>query len=97
MEEKVVGRAEPIRPFCLEYADAQNEVFAAINGAMQKYHVPMFLMENILTGALQRVREGAEAERNNAARSYQKQLNEFQKTQKREEPEHAKIDHQADA
>ena len=49
--EKKISKAEPIRPFCLEYADAKNEVFAAVNGAMQKHNVPLFLMENILSEA----------------------------------------------
>lgn len=78
--EKKISKAEPIRPFCLEYADAKAEVFAAVNGAMQKHNVPLFLMENILSEALYQVREGAKAEIQNATDSYQKQMDEFNKT-----------------
>ena len=78
--EKKISKAEPIRPFCLEYADAKNEVFAAVNGAMQKHNVPLFLMENILSEALHQVREGAKTEIQNATDSYQKQMDEFNKT-----------------
>lgn len=78
--EKKISKTEPIRPFCLEYADAKAEVFATINAAMQKHNVPLFLMENILTEALHQVREGAKAEIQNATDSYQKQMDEFNKT-----------------
>ena len=59
---------------------AKAEVFAAVNGAMQKHNVPLFLMENILSEALYQVREGAKAEIQNATDSYQKQMDEFNKT-----------------
>ena len=78
--EKKISKTEPIRPFCFEYADAKAEVFAAVNGAMQKHNVPLFLMENILSEALHQVREGAKAEIQNATDSYQKQMDEFNKT-----------------
>lgn len=80
ISEKKVSKTEPIRPFCLEYADAKNEVFGVINAAMQKHNVPLFLMENILTEALHQVREGAKAEIQNATDSYQKQMDEFNKS-----------------
>ena len=73
-------KTEPVRPFCLEYADAKNEVFSAINSAMKKHNVPMFLMENIISEALYQVKEGAKAEIQNATDSYQKQMDEFNKT-----------------
>lgn len=79
--EKKISKAEPIRPFCLEYADAKNEVFAAVNGAMQKHNVPLFLMENILSEALHQVREGAKAEIQTASESYQAQMEEFKKSE----------------
>lgn len=78
--EKKISKAEPIRPFCLEYADAKNEVFAAVNAAMGKHHVPLFLMETILSEALYQVKEGAKVEFQNATDSYQRQMNEFNKT-----------------
>lgn len=72
-------KTEPIRPFCLEYADAENEIFAAINNAMAKHNVPMFLMESILAKAYREVRDGAKNEMQNASVAYQKQLEQYNK------------------
>lgn len=75
-------KTEPIRPFCLEYADAESEIFAAINNAMQKHNVPMFLMETILAKAYRQVRDGAKTEMDNALISYKRQVDEFNKIEK---------------
>ena len=72
-------KTEPVRPFCLRYADAKSEVFNAINTAMQMHGVPMFLMENILTEALNQVKAGAIEEMQSASESYQAQMDEFHK------------------
>lgn len=79
-KEKTV-KTEPIRPFCLRYADARSEVFNAINAAMQIHGVPMFLMENILTEALNQVKTGANNEMQTASESYQAQMEEFKKSE----------------
>lgn len=76
-----VQKTEPIRPFCLRYADARSEVFNAINAAMQIHGVPMFLMENILTEALNQVKAGANNEMQTASESYQAQMEEFKKSE----------------
>lgn len=62
------------RPLCLEYTDAKNEIFSAVNSAIQKHGIPLFLMENIITEVYYQVREGAKAEIQNANTAYQKQL-----------------------
>lgn len=74
-----LSKAEPIRPFCLEYIDAKNEVFTAINGAMQKHNIPLFLMESILSEAFYQVKEGAKTEIQNARDTYRKQVEETNK------------------
>ena len=78
-KEKTV-KTEPVRPFWLRYADAKSEVFNAISSAMQIHGVPMFLMENILTEALNQVKAGANNEMQTASESYQAQMEEFNKT-----------------
>ena len=65
-----MAKQTPARPFCLEYEDARNEVFAAINTAIQNHSVPMFLMEGILREALHQVKSGAQAERAQALQEY---------------------------
>ena len=47
---------------------------------MQIHGVPMFLMENILTEALNQVKAGANNEMQTASESYQAQMEEFNKT-----------------
>lgn len=76
--EKTV-KTEPVRPFCLRYADAKSEVFNAINTTMQEHGIPMFLMENILSEALNQVRAGAIEEMRSARDSYQAQMDDFHK------------------
>ena len=74
-----VQTTEPMRPFCLRYADARSEVFNSINAAMRIHGVPMFLMENILTEALNQIKVGANHEMQTASESYQAQMEEFKK------------------
>lgn len=70
----------PVRPFCLEYTDAKTEVFNAISSAMKKYSIPFFLMDNILSEALHQVKEGVKAELQSAADSYQRKMDEYNKS-----------------
>lgn len=79
--EKKIVKTIPVRPFCLEYQDAKNEVFTSVNNAVRKHNVPFYLMENILSEALHQVREGAKAEIQQATDSYKKQIDELDKTE----------------
>ena len=74
-----ISKANPIRPFCLEYTDAKKEVFCTINNSSRKHNVPMFLMESILTEALYQVREAARVEVENANTLFKTQLDELNK------------------
>ena len=74
---------EPTRPLCLEFEDAKNEAFNAINNILKKHNLPMFLMEVILDDALRQVRGGVRNELTEAERFYQQQLEEA----KKDEPE----------
>ena len=78
--EKKTVKTIPVRPFCLEYQDAKNEVFTSVNNAVHKHNIPFYLMENILSEALHKVREGAKAEMQQASDLYKKQIDELDKT-----------------
>lgn len=71
--------AEPIRPFCIEHDEATREVAIAINTIMQKHSIPSYLMKDILSQALQGIREVASIELQNAKIAYQQQLEEYEK------------------
>ena len=70
---------QPTRPFCLEYEDARNEVFAAVNTAMRRHDVPVYLMEGILREVLTQAKDGARAERERAQAEYEQALRRTEK------------------
>lgn len=70
---------EPTRPLCLEFEDAKNEAFTAVNNIIKKHNLPMNLMEAILDDALRQVRDGVRKELAEAERFYQQQLEEAKK------------------
>lgn len=76
---------EPIRPLCLEFEDAKNEAFTAINNIIQKHRLPLSFMESILTEALYQVKDGARTELAAAERMYQQQLAEAAAENKQQE------------
>lgn len=69
----------PQRPFCVDYKNAKNEIFKAINNAIEIHKVPLFLLEGILNEALHQVKEGANAEVESALKSYERQLAEYER------------------
>ena len=71
---------KPVRPFCIDYKNARNEIFKAVNNAIEIHKVPLFLLEGILKEACQQVKEGARAEVESAIKSYEQQLAEYERT-----------------
>ncbi len=78
--KEAITRAEPIRPFCLAFADAKTEVFDCINATMKKHGIPPYLMESILTEAMHQARAVANNEIQRARETYQRQMEEFHKS-----------------
>jgi hypothetical protein len=74
-------KKKPIRPFSLEYADAKSKIIRAINEATQIHGVPFYLLEEILSGVLNQVKECARLEKEKAMREYNKQLQEVEAQQ----------------
>lgn len=74
-EEKVTAN-KPSRPICLELEDARVELFNTVSHIADKYHLPFFLMENMVNDAARMVAQLAEKERKAALESYEKQLKE---------------------
>ena len=66
------------KPFCLEYDEAENKIFSAVDESAKVNKIPFYLLEGILTNILHQVRENAKAEKANAARSYEKQMKEYE-------------------
>lgn len=69
----------PIKPLCLALEEAKAEIFAAVNMASKKHNIPFFLLESIVQEAARQASGIANTERENAARTYEKQLTEYQK------------------
>lgn len=69
----------PKRPFCVDYNNAKNEIFKAINNAIEIHKIPLFLLEGVLKEALHQVKEGASAEVESAIKSYERQLAEYER------------------
>ena len=67
---------KPKKPFCLEYDEAEGEIFSAVDEAAKK--IPFYLIEGILTNILHQVRANAKAEKVSAAKSYEKQIKEYE-------------------
>lgn len=70
---------KPRIPSVLLHEYAENKIFNAVNEAA--HQIPFYQIEGILTNILHQVREHAKAEREAAARSYAKQLEEYNKEQ----------------
>ena len=70
--------SKPNKPFCLEYDEAENKIFSAVDESAKVNKIPFYLLEGILTNLLHQVRENAKAEKANAARSYEKQMKEYE-------------------
>lgn len=81
---KVIKHEPPMKPLCLENEEAKKEIFDAINGVLDKKTVPLFLVENILREALERISAGAKQERERASAYYKKQLAEYEKQETEE-------------
>lgn len=70
---------KPSIPFVLRYDSAEEKIFSAINESAKVEKIPFYLLEGILTNILHQVREQATAERENAARLYEQQMEEYNK------------------
>lgn len=68
---------EPKKPFCLEYTEAENKIFNAIQESVTVNKIPFYLLEGILTNILHQVRENAKTEKENASIIYLKQMQEY--------------------
>lgn len=80
-----MSEKKPILPLCLRHEEAENKIFNAVNESAKI--IPFYQIEGILTNLLHQVREQANAERDKAARLYEKQLEEYNKAIKTEEAE----------
>ena len=78
-------KTKPSVPFALLHEDAENKIFDAVNESAKVNKIPFFLLEGILTNILHQVREQAQAERENAAKLYEKQLAEYEESEKEDE------------
>lgn len=76
---------KPNKPFALRYESAENKIFSAISESVREDKVPFYLLEGILTNILHQVREQANIERENASKTYRKQLEEYKKGSEGEE------------
>ena len=75
----MVEKTPPVRPFCLEYEDAQREIVASVNAIVSKHKIPFYLLENIITNLAHQVSKNAEIERAEARQTYRTQLDEYEK------------------
>lgn len=76
---------KPVRPFCMEYAEAKEEIFTTINGAIQKHGIPLFLMKDIVSAVLAEVEKAANIECTKAKQMYESQLAEYEKANAKNE------------
>jgi len=76
------NQTQPIRPLSLNYADAKNDFFLAINRILLQYSIPMFVMESLLSDALYQAKEKAKIEMQNEEAAYQRQMAEYAKNKK---------------
>lgn len=77
--ENVTRNEKPLKPLCLEYGEAKEEICNALTEIMNKNNVPLFLWEIILSDFLNQVTAGARREREKAAAYYDKKLAEYEK------------------
>jgi hypothetical protein len=71
------NKEKPIPPLALRYGQAKSRICNAVNDAAQFDGIPFFMLESILTDILHQARENAKKEREEAMRSYDKQMAEF--------------------
>lgn len=74
------GQTKPQKPFALRKAEAETEIFNAVNEAAKT--IPFCSLEDILTNLLHQVRAQANNEREIARRDYEKQMEEYNKAEK---------------
>jgi|GEM_PF-5740459 len=60
------------RPLCLELTDGKQEIFDAISEVAKRRNIPFFLLEYILSEALQQVKTGAKNEIAQASLVYER-------------------------
>ena len=68
----------PSAPFALNHAEAQAEIFGAINNARYKYQLPYFMIEPILLLATTQIQQAAKDEIASEEIAYQQQLKEWE-------------------
>ncbi len=71
---------KPIRPFCIDYSEAKNEVVSAINNIIVKHTIPLYLARDIVADILHQLEKGADMELQAAVKSYEKQMSDYNKT-----------------
>ena len=82
MENKTEKRKEaPARPMCLELAEAQADIMNAINAAVRNRKIPFYLLESIVNDAARQVTGFAKAERTQAKKLYEQQLDEYNRAE----------------
>ena len=79
------GQTQPKKPLAMLHEEAETIIFNAIKTAAAL--LPFYLLENILTNLLHQVREQAKAERSNAERLYEKQMEDYEKSLNESESE----------
>jgi hypothetical protein len=70
-------QTKPIKPMCLKLDEAERAIIDAINNS----GVPYYLLEPIVHSAARRVTECANAERARARQTYDKELEEYNKSE----------------
>lgn len=78
-------QTQPKKPLALLHDEAEADIFNAVSMASRT--IPFYLIEGIMTNLLHQVRERARAEREEALRIYDKQLEEYNRVQESGEAE----------
>lgn len=71
---------KPTIPFALCYENAENRIFNAVSESANE--IPFYMLEGMLTNILHQVREKAKEERENARMLYEKQMAEYNESEK---------------
>ena len=71
------------RPFILELNDGKREIFEAISEISQRHNIPFYILEYILSEAMQQVKAGADKEVLQAKITYDRYLSD--NSEKKEE------------
>jgi hypothetical protein len=70
------AKSKPQRPFSMEHTEAKTKIINAVNEATEIHGIPFYLLEDMLFGIYLQTKDCARLERENAARIYNKQLQE---------------------